>query len=57
MQIGLAADLRNLAVRCNRIARNRPDPRTHDALAALIAELTEKAEVLEATFRTPKGEG
>jgi len=57
MQIGLAADLRNLAVRCNRIARNRPDPRTHDVLAALTAELTEKAEVLEATFRTPKGEG
>lgn len=51
MQIGIAAYLRNLAVRCNRIARECPDARTHDALATLTQELADKAEVLEQAFR------
>lgn len=55
-QFGIAAYLRNLAVRCNRIARACPDAKTHDALAGLTAELADKAEVLERTFRVPKGE-
>lgn len=51
MQIGIAAYLRNLAVRCNQIARTCDDARTRDALAAISAELAEKAEVLEDNFR------
>ncbi len=57
MQIGIAAYLRNLAVRCNKIARKCPDPHTHDALAAISAELTDKAEALEETFKVPKDNG
>jgi hypothetical protein len=54
MQIGIAAYLRNLAVRCNGIARNCPDPKTHDALTAISAELADKAQTLEDTFKVPK---
>jgi hypothetical protein len=54
MQIGIAAYFRNLAVRCNKIARACPDARTHDALADISAELAEKAEALETTFKVPK---
>ena len=54
MQIGIAAYLRNLAVRCNKIARDCSDPATHDALAAISAELADKAEALETTFKVPK---
>jgi hypothetical protein len=53
-QIGIAAYLRHVAVRCNRIARGCPDARTHDALTELTAELADKAEVLEQAFRIPK---
>jgi hypothetical protein len=52
-QMGIAAYLRNLAVRCNQIARTCNDPQAHEALAAISAELADKAEVLEATFRLP----
>jgi hypothetical protein len=54
MQIGIAAYLRNLAVCCNKIARNCSDARAHDALAAISAELADKAEALESTFKVPK---
>ena len=54
MQVGIAAYLRNLAVRCNKIARSCPDSRTHDALAAISAELADKAEALETAFQVPK---
>jgi len=54
MQIGIAAYLRNLAVRCNKIARNCSDARAHEALAAISAELADKAEALEETFKVPK---
>ncbi|HZT26172.1 MAG TPA: hypothetical protein VFA57_10755 [Pseudolabrys sp.] len=54
MQTGIAVYLRNLAVRCNQIARNCPHLATHDALAAISAELADKAEVLESTFRIAK---
>jgi hypothetical protein len=54
MQIGIAAYLRNLAVRCNKIARESSEVATHDALAAISAELADKAEALESTFRVPK---
>jgi hypothetical protein len=56
MQIGIAAYLRNLAVRCNKIARQSADPRIHDELAAISAELADKAEALETTFRVAKDE-
>ena len=56
-QIGIAAYLRHIAVRCNHIARACPDVKTHDALAALTTELADKAEILEATFRIPKDGG
>lgn len=54
MQIGIAAYLRNLAVRCNKIARACPDSHTHDALAVISAELADKAEALESTFTVAK---
>ena len=54
MQIGIAAYLRNLAVRCNKIARACPDAATHDALAAICVELADKAEALETAFQVPK---
>ena len=54
MQIGIAAYLRNLAVRCNRIARDCVDPRTHDALTAISAELADKAEALKSPSRCRK---
>jgi hypothetical protein len=54
MQIGIAAYLRNLAVFCNKIARNYPDPRAHDVLTAISAELADKEEALESTFKVPK---
>ena len=52
-QYGIAAYLRNLAVRCNQIARNSGDLRVQDALGAISAELADKAEVLEEAFRVP----
>jgi hypothetical protein len=54
MQIGIAAYLRNLAVRCNKIARATSDSRAHDELTAISSELTDKAEALETTFNVPK---
>ena len=50
MQMGIAAYLRNVAVRCNQISRNCNDTRTQESLGAISAELTEKAETLEKTF-------
>ncbi len=54
MQIGIAAYLRNLAVRCNKIGRKSSDPQIRDALAAISAELADKAEALETTFQVDK---
>ena len=54
MQVGIASYLRNLAVRCNKIARESKDPDTHDALTAISVELADKAEALERTFHIPK---
>ena len=54
MQIGIAAYLRNLAVRCNKIARGCSAARAHEALAAISAELAGNAEALEETFKVPK---
>lgn len=51
--MGIAAYLRNLAVRCNQIARGCGDVQVNEALAAISAELADKAEVLEETFRLP----
>ena len=53
MQIGIAAYLRNLAVRCNAIAPASSDKPTHAALAAIGAELADKAEALATTFKVP----
>jgi len=52
-QYGIAAYLRNLAVRCNHIARSSGDLQVHKALEAISAELADKAEVLEEAFRVP----
>jgi len=53
-QIGIAAYLRNVAVRCNQIARACSDVKTHDALSAITAELADKAEAIEHIVRIPK---
>lgn len=52
-QTGIAAYLRNLAIRCNQIARNCSDPQVQESLGAISVELADKAEVLEETFRLP----
>jgi len=54
MQIGIAAYLRNLAVRCNRLARTCPDAPTRKMLEAISEELADKAEKLETIFAVPK---
>jgi hypothetical protein len=54
MQIGIAAYLRNLAVRCNNLGRHTQDRAVQSALGEISAELTEKAEVIEETFRVAK---
>jgi len=51
MQIGIAAYLRNVAVRCNQIGRHSGDQQTQQALAALCAELADKAQLLEDNFK------
>jgi hypothetical protein len=57
MQIGIAAYLRSLAVRCNKIAKDCPDNHAREALGAISVELAEKAEVLETAFQVPKDVG
>ena len=49
------AYLRNLAVRCDKIARHTVDPKVTETLGAISVELVEKAEAVEAAFRAPKG--
>ncbi len=51
MQIGIAAYLRSVAVRFNRIGRTSGNSEVEASLAAISAELADKAEVLEANFR------
>lgn len=50
MQIGISAYLRNLSVRSQRVAKSCTDPQTKDAIEAVCAELTDKAEALESLF-------
>ena len=54
MQIGIAAYLRNVAVRCVRLAQTCPDAPTRQALENISADLAEKAEGLENLFAVPK---
>jgi hypothetical protein len=54
MQIGIAAYLRNLSVRSNRIAVNcAGDSKTRQELEKICAELTDKAETIEELFEIP----
>lgn len=53
MPAGIAAYLRNIAIRCNKIARKSSDQRIKEAIGEISADLTEKAEALEATFKIP----
>jgi hypothetical protein len=54
MQIGIAAYLRNLSVRSNRIAVNcADDPKTRQEIEKICAELTDKAEAIEGLFEIP----
>ena len=50
MQIGITACLRDLAARCDKIARQTVDPKVTEALGAISAELVEKAEAVETAF-------
>ena len=54
MQTGIAIYLRSLAVRCNNLGRHTEDKTVQTALAEISAELAEKAEALEETFRIGK---
>jgi hypothetical protein len=54
MQTGIAAYLRNLAVRCNTVGRQTEDKAVQIALWEMSVELAEKAEVLEEAFRIGK---
>ena len=51
MQIGIAAYLRNVAVRCAQISKACPDQATKEAIDAICVELADKAAVLEEAFR------
>ena len=53
-QLGIAAYLRNLSVRSNRIGRQCVDPRTKYQIQDLCQELTDKAETIEELFRVPQ---
>ncbi|MGC1467476.1 MAG: hypothetical protein WA792_17295 [Pseudolabrys sp.] len=50
MQIGMAAYLRNVAVRCNRMSRKSTDTDVSHKLQGLSEELTDKAEQIEKVF-------
>jgi len=54
MQTGIATYLRHLAVRCNDLSRRTEDKALQTSLREISAELAEKAEVLEETFRVGK---
>ena len=54
MQTGIAIYLRTLAVRRNNLGRQTEDKALQTALREISAELAEKAEVLEETFRVGK---
>jgi len=50
MQIGMAAYLRNVAVRCNRLARKCTDTDASHKMQDLSEELADKAEQIEKIF-------
>jgi hypothetical protein len=50
MQIGMAAYLRNVAIRCNRLARKCTDVDVANKMRDLSEELTDKAEQIEKVF-------
>ncbi|HET7850843.1 MAG TPA: hypothetical protein VFL51_17470 [Pseudolabrys sp.] len=50
MQIGMGAYLRNIAVRCNRLARKCTDAEVAGKIRDLSEELTDKAEQVERIF-------
>jgi len=51
MQIGIAAYLRNVAVRCAQISKACPDRATKESIDAICVELADKAAILEEAFR------
>jgi uncharacterized protein YbcC (UPF0753/DUF2309 family) len=55
MQSGMAVYLRDLADRCDRIARRANDPSVQEAIAAVGVELAEKAVALELSHETSTG--
>jgi hypothetical protein len=54
MRIEISTYLRELANRCNKIARSCTDLRAQEALGEIGAELAERAESLESEARFPK---
>jgi hypothetical protein len=50
MQIGMGAYLRNIAVRCNRLARKCADAEVADKIKEISEELADKAEQIEKVF-------
>ena len=50
MQIGMAAYLRNVAVRCNRLARKCTDVDVSHKMQDISEELVDKAEQIEKIF-------
>jgi hypothetical protein len=54
MRIEISTYLRELADRCNKIARSCTDLRAQEALGEIGVELAEKAEALESACQVPK---
>ena len=50
MQIGMGAYLRNIAVRCNRLARKCADADVAEKMKEISEELADKAEQIEKVF-------
>ncbi len=54
MEYGIAVYLRSLSAQLGDIGRKCPDAGTHEALVAICLDLTDKAHVIEETFRVPR---
>lgn len=52
-QLGIAAYLRNLSIRSNRIARGCRDAAIKAELEKICGELTDKAEAIKSVFEIP----
>lgn len=56
MEYGIAVYLRSLSSQLDKIGRKCPDATTHERLVKICLDLTDKAHMIETTFRVPKAD-